>query len=97
MRNAGKRLHQLGTPGADQTIEAQNLAFAQRKTDMGKLGWVAQIFHLQHHVTLLAGDFRVGLRNGAADHHGHHTFFGDVINCTGTHIHTITQNGVVIR
>jgi hypothetical protein len=48
MRDSGERLHQLGAPGAHQPVKAKNLPFAQAEADMGELGGVAEVFHLQH-------------------------------------------------
>jgi hypothetical protein len=57
MRDAGERLHQLGAPGAHQAVKAENFPFAQAEADMGKLGRVAEVFHLQHRFSRVQSTF----------------------------------------
>ena len=97
MRDPGERLHQLGAPGAHQPVKAKDLPFAQAEADMGELGGVAEVFHLQHRFPWDTIDFRVGLGNRAAHHHRHHPLFGDVVDRTGADVHAVAQNGVVVR
>ncbi len=95
-RDAGERLHQLGTPGAHQPVEAEDLAFAQGKSDVRELGRVAEILHLQHDIAFFAFHLREGLGNGAPHHHRHHPLFGDVIDGPCADKDAVAQNGVVI-
>ena len=95
-RDAGKRLHQFGTPGTHQPVKAEDFPFTQGERDMRKLGRMAEVLHLQHRLAFFAVDFREGLGNGAPDHHRHHPLLGDLIYCPCTDEHAVAQNGVVI-
>ena len=95
-RDPGERLHQLGAPGAHQAVKAKNLPFAQAEIDMGKLGGVTEVLHLQHRFPWGTVNFRVGLGNRAAHHHRHHPLFGDVVYRSGADVNAVAQNGVVV-
>ena len=95
-RDTGERLHQLGASGAHQAVKAENFSLAQAEADMGKLGRMTEIGHLQHRFSGRAADFRVGLGDRPAHHHRHHPLFGDVAYRPGADVHPIAQDGVII-
>src|SRR5450755_719616 len=78
LAHAEQTLGRLRTPGADETVEAENLAAAEFKRDIGELRWVGQTVGFKNR--LANGDvaFWEDLIDRSTDHQAHELCFRSV-------------------
>ena len=96
LRDAEERLHELAAPGADQAVEAEDLAVAQGEADVLELGRVAVAGDLQHLLADPVGALGEDRVDRAADHHGDELVLGDVGDAAFADEAAVAEDGVAV-